>query len=292
MPNRTRQVGLYAFSLHGRADTGVIDYQAFVTALAAVPPIDRQTGVGDETVAVTLLEPSGPGRWTARFVTGLQGLPPLFYDPATGTESTADLGNRFVASASWAFIDTSSRIVLIDRSRPGVAVNVMARALSHLGRELGIEEGLVVSLNPVPSPGFLEELERYDRIRQASVVLTRPNYDWTDSSTQLSGYADLSNAGTVDVLLSAGRGQSLSMDEGIVPDIKRLATRAVGPLKNLRITGKRRGETKETSVSLAKHQEKRFTPLPADADALAVRDTLARVADELFTEVSLGQLEK
>ena len=281
----TRPRSLYAYSLHGRSDDEVLDYDAFFAALSEADVLERQTAVGDETVALTAVERRSGNRWALRFVSGREGLPPLFYDPVSGTESTADLGSSFVATASWVFLDASTRIVIAERTRPGVSIGAIARALSHLGRELGIAPRLVIDLNPVASPGFLAELDRFDRIRQAAVVLTRPNYNWSDSSTELSGYADESNAGTVDVTMSAGRGQSLARNEGIVADIKSLTSKLVGPIKNLRITGTRTGESKETSVSLAKHQEKRFVTVDEGGSAAAIRDTLESMAMNFLNEL-------
>lgn len=279
---RSRNVGLFAYSIHARARGIVVDYQGLFTALADASSLDRQTSVGDETVAITVMSESDESRWTLRFVAGREGLPPLFYDPVTGTESTADLGTSFVASSAWLFVDLDSRFAVTTKSRPGVAVGVMAQCLSHLGRELGAQPDLVVDLNPVPTEDFISELERFERVRQASVVLSRPNYDWTDNADQLSGYADESGAGTVELGMNAPRGQSLSTRQGIISDIKRLVAKPIGPLKNVRITGRRTGDSRETTVSLERHQEKRYVAIPDGQSALATRDELQTSAIDLL----------
>jgi hypothetical protein len=285
MPRATvQQRALYAYSVHGHDGASVLDYSAFFSALADVDAQGRQTGVGEETVAITAMFGTG-GRWSIRFVSGIQGLPPLFYDPVTGTESTVDVGQRIVATASWAFVDPTKRFAVIDRRRPGVPVAVMAKALSHLGRELGLAESLTISLNPVPSPSFLTELDRFDRIRQAAVVLTRPNYNWQDSATSLAGYAAESDAGTAELAMSAERGGALSQTSGIVSDIKTLASQAIGALKNLRVTGVRQGESRETTLSLANHQERRFVPVDRSASTAAERDALQGAATAFLAEL-------
>jgi hypothetical protein len=262
----------------------VVDYVAFFAALAGIEPQARQTGVGDEIVAITAMTATTTG-WSVRFVSGTQGLPPLFYDPETGTESTADIGGRIVATATWAFIDAAKRLAAIDVHRPGVPVAVMAKAIAHLGRELGLAAGLTISLNPVPSPSFLAELDRFDRIRQAAIVLERPNYNWYDSATELAGYAGDSDAATLEVEASAERGRSLSTESGIVPDVRALAASSVGPVKNLRVTGTRAGESRETTLSLASHQEKRFVPVQRDTSPSVERDLLQAAASEFLTEL-------
>lgn len=260
-PTRTRQTGLYAYSWHGRGPEGPVNYADYLRALATVPAVQRQTVVGEETVAVTLMEAIGT-RWALRFVSGREGLPPLFYDPETGEESREDIGTRFVASSSWAFIDAGRRLAAIERRRPGVSANTMARAMSHLGRELLNYEQLTMSLNPVTSKTFLDELQRFERVRQAAVVVSRPNYDWTDNATSLTQYAAESEAGKAEVAMSAERGASLSKESGIVRDIENLTRQPIGPLHNLRVTGTRQGDSRETTLSLTRHQERRFVALP------------------------------
>jgi hypothetical protein len=279
-----QQHGLYAYSIHGRDTVDVLDYRAFFSDLAGFDPQLRQTGVGDLTVAITATIPAND-RWSVRFVSGIQGLPPLLYDPDTGTESTTDIGGRILATATWVFVDPQERFAVIDQHRPGVPVAVIARALAHLGRELELAPGLTLSLNPVPSPSFVEELDRFDRVRQAAVVIERPNYNWLDSATDLTGYAAESDAGTVELQMSAERGQSLATDSGIVDDIRTLASQSIGPLRNLRVIGRRQGESKETSLSLARHQEKRFVPVDSSGGSAVERDQLQAAASAFLDEL-------
>lgn len=285
----TKNRPLHAFAIHGRARGELLDYQSFFLALSSVPAKRRQTSVGEYVVAITAMEEVADDRWAMRFVSGTEGLAPLYFDPESGQESTADLGTKVVADASWVFVDTRSRMVVVDRGRPGVAVRVIEKALSILGRELGLSPDLVVSLTPVTGPGFLKELDSYDRIREAAVVVSRPNYNWSDSADQLSGYAADSNAQRFDVVASAVRGESLSKDKGIVADIKSLASRRLSAIFDVRIRGRRSGQTQETTLSLSKHQEKRFVAVARNAPGSAVRSAIQEESTSFLDQLDTDE---
>jgi hypothetical protein len=274
---RREQRSLYAYSIHGRDEEGIIDYTRLLDFFERIPSANRQTSVGDEMVAITAILNTGSAR-ALRFVAGREGIP-LFYNVETGEEVYEDLGPRMVANASWCIMDPETRFVVVERRRPGVGVNVMARAMSLLGRELGFAQRLTVDLNPVASSSLAVEIERFSRIRQAAVVVARPNLNWDDSAAFFTEYASESNADAAEVLLTAGRGRSLSKDSGIVSDIKELLRNRVGPLKNLRIVGRRQGETRDTGVSLERHQEKRFVELPAAGQASPIVEREAVLAE-------------
>ena len=155
----------------------------------------------------------------------------------------------------------------------------MARDLELLGGRATFD------LNPVVAESFIEELERYTRIRQAAVTLSRPNLNWTQSAAQLTGYADESNADAVELEMSAKRGESLAREDGIVADIKKLVRRPIGPVRNLRVTGTRRDEEKETSVSLKRHQEKRTFLLPTQPSPASEREAFQEAATQLLDDL-------
>lgn len=280
---RKQARSILAYSLHGRTKDGVVDYLAYFQALYRAPAPSRQTSVGDQLIAVSQMSSVG-STWLMRFVSGDANTAPMFFDPRTGEETTAELSGQILASAVWMMVDPTSRYVAIERKRPGVPVSVIAQALSHFSAELNLADSRsVFDLNPIPAPSFVTELERFERIRQASVVVARPNYDWTDNATRLTEYAAASDGQTAETSISAGRGESLSKTTGIIEDIRRLASRAIGPIKNLRVTGRREGEQKETSVSLARHQERAFYNPPTDESLSEQRAAFADAAQSLLS---------
>lgn len=123
----------------------------------------------------------------------------------------------------------------------------------------------------------------FDRHRS---FLSRPNFNWGDNAADLTDYADDSNADDVEVAMSALRGESLAKDHGIVGDILNVAKVVIGPVKNLRIVGRREGEAKETAVSLKRHQEKRSFPAPDGTDPRTERESFEVVAKAFVNEVA------
>ena len=74
----------------------------------------------------------------------------------------------------------------------------------------------------------------------------------------------------------------MARSNGIVADVKQLVARPIGPLKNLKIRGKREGEQRESTMTLARHQERTsFAVSPGDAPAVERDAFLAAGADLL-----------
>jgi hypothetical protein len=140
-------------------------------------------------------------------------------------------------------------------------------------------------LNPIPSEGFLADIERYERIRQATVSIAEPNYSWSDNANALTNYADESDGATVDLTITAPRAGSLATTKGIVADIKQLAVKRIGPLKNVKIRGRRANEKKETTTSLEKHQERTSYELTPDETLSDQRGAFSEAAGALLTQI-------
>lgn len=289
-PNPTDVRSMYAYSLHGRTPSGVVDYPRFFNELASKEAEARQALVGREMVAITAMMKLG-NQWLIRFIAASEKIPPFFYNPDTGVEVHAELGGQVVASVSWMMVDPSSRFVVVERRRlrRGVAVGTMSRALTHMSGDLDIgPERVVFDLNPIFAKSFIHELDQYQRIRQASVVLSRPNLNWSDNASTLTKYAGESNADNVEVTMSANEEESLERDRGIVADIKKLIRKPIGPLRNLRIVGLRKNAAKETATSLQRLQEKRTFTFSA-AKPVAEREAFCKAATALIADLVGGK---
>ncbi len=282
MPKTSTNRTVLAYSLHGRIRSDVIDYSDFFARLAEVDRLRRQTSVGSDLVAITEIQPVEQA-WLLRFVTGEEGASALLYNPRSGEELVGDLGGNMLAAGAWVLLDPVRRFVAVEQRRPGVSINVMTRTLGHLGVELGIlPDRATFDFNPITAPSFIRELDTFARIREASVSVARPNYDWDDSATTLTDYADESDGAEAELTIKAPRGGSLARSNGIVADVKQLVARPIGPLKNLKIRGKREGEQRESTMTLARHQERTsFAVSPGDAPAVERDAFLAAGADLL-----------
>ncbi|WP_147793969.1 hypothetical protein [Cellulomonas sp. Y8] len=281
---------LTAFSVHGHINPGsgdeeLLDYRQFFSRIAKLPLGQLRASVSGETVAVSDMQDSS-GTLALLFVSGSEDEYPLLFDPVTSVASVVDPGaGRFMVNGVWGFFDYGSRFLVVERKRPGVPVSKIERLLTAIGRErLGLDE-LVISLNPVPAASFVREIERFARIREASITMRRPNKSWTASAINLLAQAGDSNAAQVQVQLNADRGQSLAKDEGIVQDVKEVAENPVGPLRNATVKGSMPDYDGERSVSLSSHimrataQVDASSPLEQQVVALAAgaRRLVARI---------------
>lgn len=277
-----------AYSIHGRRNGDLFSYEEVFRGIGGLARPERQISIRQLVVAVTILRDQGDVM-TFRFVSGVEGERALFYDTATGVEAEEDIGTRVVADSSWVVIAPSKRLAVVERRRPGVALLSIEQWLAAAAERLDPGARFTFDLNPIASPSFTSELDELDRIRSASVVLRRPNFDWSENGAQLTGYSDESNATTASVSLSAGRGQSLSAKQGIVADIRELLRRPINALKDVVVIGQRADEPKERRVSFTRHAERRFVQIDPSGDdgeqieaaAIALLEEVAeRVEDE------------
>lgn len=290
--------GLSAYSIHGHVQPGtedetVLSYDGFFNRLHAEDPHDLRYKVGSETVAITDTS-SRSGRLAFRFVAGNARALPLVYDVETATAEEVDPGSgRFVVSGAWVIIDADERIAIIDRKRPGVAIYQIERFLSKYGRErLGLS-GLSISLNPIPTESFRNEIEDLYRIREAEITLRRPNHSWTQTAEGMLQEIGESNAAEVTIQLNADRGKSLAKDKGIVADILSLARKPINALKNVVIKGRSSSFDGEKTVSLKKHVVRGTVQIDKDAGPHEQLEALDQLASDLIDEALLeaGQIE-
>ncbi len=281
--------GLSAYSIHGHIQAGteeesVLDYDDFFNKLYAEDQKDLRYRVGSETVAVAD-KSSRSGRLAFRFVAGNARALPLVYDVATATAEEVNPGDgRFVVSGAWAIIDFEQRIAVVDRKRPGVAIYQIERFLSQYGRErLGLP-GLTISLNPIPTESFREEIEDLYRIREAEITLRRPNHSWTQTAEGVLQEIGESNAAEVTIQLNADRGKSLAKDKGIVADVLSLAANPINALKNVVIKGRSHNFDGEKIVSLKRHVVRGTVQVDEDKGPLVQLETLDDLAGELIAQ--------
>ncbi|HEY8588731.1 MAG TPA: hypothetical protein VIL55_04160 [Naasia sp.] len=249
---------LDAYSIHGHLNPGgqdeeLVDYEEFFAEVAS-RAVGVSFRVGSNLVAL-VESGSRQGRHGLRLASGDPAGQAEVFDPATGTAAEVSLGReQLLVSPAWVIVDPIARIAVVEKRRPGVPVMEIERFLSIYGRERLGMPGLTLSLNPVPSPSFRREIETFTRIREAAVVLRRPNHSFTSDAREMLGQiAEASNAQDVEVQVNAARGGTLSKDSGIVADILSFVKSAINPLLNARVVGNRPDFEGERSVSLNKH---------------------------------------
>ncbi len=281
-----------AYSIHGHVASGspdetLLDYDGFFRQLGTADLHSLRVRLGEDVVAITDQHDDG-SRISLRFVTGNTQELPLVYDIGSATAMPVDPGtDRLVVRGAWVFALPASRLVFIEKRRPGVPVFQIERFFTDYGRNrLGLD-GLTISLNPVPSRDFAREVEEMTRVRQATIAMRRPNYSWTETAGDLiGGPAAESNASEVRLQLTANRGQSLAKDRGVVRDLLHLVSRPITGLKDAIVKGESPRQVGERTVSLEKSKVKASKHISRNASVEELRQALGSLADE--TAASIG----
>lgn len=283
-----------AHSIHGHINPGspseeLVVYTWFFEQIMGADPHSLRFTVGSDTVAIADRVRTD-NALALRFVTGNAEELPLVYDATTGQVEEVDPGsNRLVVSGAWAIVAPERRILVLERKRPGVPVFQIERFLTQFGRQrLGVGD-IAVSLNPIPSDSFTEEVKRFTRIREASLTLRRPNQSWTASAEAMLGELAESNAAEVQLQLNADRGQSLSKDRGIVGELLHLASRPINALKNAVIKGQTPAFEGERTVSLAKHTVKGTVRIDPSSPPKAQLVPLNELATAMIERIPSGE---
>lgn len=279
-----------AYSLHGFDEPGstaqgLIDCSALFESIQFAQRRTLRFAIGDDIVAITQ-QTEVDGKLALYFVTGNPEELPLVYDESTGTVTTDDPGDgRFIVRGVWVFVVPAKRLVFIEKKRPGVPVFQVEKFLGLYARHrLGIGNA-VVNLNPVASSSFAEEVKRFTRIREASFTLRRPNPSWSDVGESLLGSAADSNAAEVVIQAKADRGQTLSKDRGLIPEILNMVGNAITALQNAVVRGVMPAYEGERSVSLDKHTVKGSIRLPRMASPDEARTALGHTVDSLAEQI-------
>jgi hypothetical protein len=281
---------LNAFIIHGHQYAGsdeesVADYNKLFEALLKSSRTESRVNISGDTVAVTKAEKS-KGQYAFRFISGNSSDSSFVYDERTGVDEEVDAGDgRYFVNGIWLFADRASRLIVIESKRPGVPRYQIEAFLSHFGRTAAGMTNLTVSLHPLPSASFYKELDAFDVIKEATLVLRRPNKSWTKTGQNLLGDLPESNAEELSISAKSSRGQSLKKDSGLVAEIKNLRSKTVNPVYNALVRGRRSGFDGERRVSLLRHLMKATVAVAPQATEDEEVDALRKGARSLNKSV-------
>ncbi|WP_311478986.1 hypothetical protein [uncultured Gulosibacter sp.] len=273
-----------AYSIHGRDASGVIDYQEFFDLVAELASTreSRKVVLG-QVVAVTRARSISDDVTALRFISGSEDQVPVFYNERTGSEESVERNEGVFAVAVWAILNTTSRLVAIERKRPGVSTAIIERYLQALGRDAGYD-GLVIDLNQVTSEEFDRAVRELEVVKKVTVAVNQPNLDWSDDSNEIHRYAEESSAASARVELVAPRGEGLSKRTGIVPDILGLARIMISSLKNVIVVGQAPGGAGQKTINLKRYARKVQIPVERGATADEELDAIMELSMEIITE--------
>lgn len=261
------------FSFHGRSPKRKFDYDIFFNEVSKIAPQNRVFKIGKRTFAIPSFQyKQGIG---SLIIYEGDDKTPLIFNAESGEERHEKLQrNEFVAEKTHAVFDLKKRQFLIEYVQRGAKAYHLSDLLQFLARKIFDDPDIMFTLNPDISEDFIKEVGRFERIRVATMRLSRPNQDWTDCYNGLSEVAEDSEAQDFDVSMKAGRGQSLKKKEGIIKIIGDLVKQPISALKNAKITGTRRDENKETTISTFKHIAHRRTRIRTDEDGYVLANDI------------------
>lgn len=277
-----------AYVLHGRVGPTLLDYADFFDWVGRLSRNQTRVQVNRELVlAIEKATNTADGGWHFRFVSGNPSEIPLVYIEATGeTVEEPRPDGRWAATPNRVAVKPDRRLLAIELRRAGVGSINLERYFRGLAKQSGYSNRLSLDMNPLPSPSFSEELDQFERIREASIIVRRPNNDWDDADDLLSGLADDSAAHRAAITVNANRGESLARDRGIMRLIRQHVSRPLSNVDDVKVKGTQAGMQKERTVSLDRHQLQATAELTVGMGLSEEDATIFASAEELLARGS------
>ncbi|KAB7786363.1 hypothetical protein [Methylorubrum populi] len=245
---------LELFSVHAHNNNEEIDYKKIVSTFKALPRSLRITKIGNMVFGfpvVTEME----GIYFMQVLEGDPEATTLIFDRATGRASETELADsELISQATHLVIHPEKRLAAIEYVRRGAkAVQIGPAIASVLKSNTSDFRLLDLEFPPKIAKGFSEQIATFERIRVASLRITRPNASWTDHYTDLSDLMETSGGEKAEIDVRAGRGASLEKNKGIVQVIKEISEDEHPYIEEAAITGTRANESAETVVRSSTH---------------------------------------
>lgn len=278
-----RKVQAYAIHAHSKHFKG--DYEDLFSRLEAINKRERLVLFGSIAVAIPEVQRVG-GNISLTFTEGEVGLQPMILDTLTGETRDEELArNEILVSAAHALINPGKRRILVEYVRTGAKAEVMARTIEKLLSTSGFDD-IRVDFAPIIEENFIREIDRFDRIRVASLTLIKPNAGWDDHYTHISDMLQNSGGEKAELSVRAARGESLNKNDGIVEVIKDVVSDHQPYISDAEIVGTKEGEEAETVVPLKKHVVHRNIAVPRESNGgvnvLRLREKMLSLMGTLF----------
>ncbi|MBK4166311.1 hypothetical protein GWO55_09375 [Corynebacterium macginleyi] len=282
-----------AYSMHGfitPEDGGALkEYSNLIKKLGEKYG-EIKLAIQDEVIAIVGVY-RAHGLIAFQFIAGTEDTITI-YDQISGKAINEKLPDgQLSAAVSWLICDPHSRIAFIESRRPGVSREKMRKLIKEFGRkELNYPE-FEFEFHPLAGLEFHTEVNRFTRIREVDVILSRPNKDWLPASL-LAGAAADSNAYTVEIETKAARGKSLSKDRGIIDAVTSYARKRITALKEVRIKGTVPDVEGEYVAKLSENQATVSTRIEADSTESEIAGALMQNIDKTRMKYSNGEMEE
>jgi hypothetical protein len=243
-----------AFVMHGRTPRTLLNYEGFFRWLAELPHPATEAPVAQDQVLAVAASTTEGEFIHFRFVSGNPRDIPLLFNRQTGTTLQARTPeNTWLAQPTRVSVIPGDRLIFVENRRRGVSASSLERYFLNVSQRNGYGP-VDLDLDPLPAPSLEREILDLSRIKEASIIVNRPNSDWNDASDVLSELAGSSGGKDAAVVVHAPRGESLSKDEGIINVIISNIRRRLPNIRDMRVVGRRQGEPTDHTVSLERHQ--------------------------------------
>jgi hypothetical protein len=274
MPKRTLR--FLQYSIHAHLEVGNPDYAALFKAMTILGGKYRQNGKRVTAIGAAMLTKGSNDQERLSLIvyTGDNDQNILFFDLNQQAEfNAATVPGRFVARKTHVLIDPEKRTLMLESGRNHPPAEELAEFIEDEARHLVGFETLELSFTPVPTPSFAQKITGMRRIQSATVSLARPNVDWGDRYTQLTGIATDSNAKAIDATVRAGRNETLSKQSGLIPNLVTWLTGALPAVLNAKIKGKVDDDSPLTELKLSDYIEAITIPVEVNPETKQALDS-------------------
>jgi hypothetical protein len=270
----TRRILLYSIQAF-QAGVPVADYRAIFTQIAEMSVGERSQRLKGNRVVVLKHVSVVGSNVQAVVYEGDVAAPIHLYDLKDENERfAASSKTEFVVHSSHVVINPSKKIVAIEYSHRGAKAEQISDLFEYVGLKLNNPTSIV--LTPRASPTFLAEIAKFDRIRKVTVVLSQPNPDWTDQYNALTKLGKDSAAKDIAITASAHRGEGLSKQKGVVPNLISMLRSGQVPIRHAIVEGARPQSVANVSISMKDDVEKKIVSIPTMKDGKPDTNELLR----------------
>lgn len=282
MPRTSRKLENFVMHAHV-GDTALADYDELVTYWEEIPAQERIAEVRNDVLILPRLWRLG----TALAFVVYQGedVAPLIYNAADGSEHLIELEEgELVVERSYGILDPLSRKVVIMYNHYGAKAKDIAVLLQTFARRRDEWGFLDLEFAPIIGEDFIDEIDRFERVRVSSARFVRPNQDWTDFEDHFTQMAQDSNGRMLEVSVTASRNGDLNRNTGILGFIRRLLGTDYPNLKNASITGTREDEAAETTIWSSNFIRHRRASIDVDQTGHLNEDHVLEILSSEFPE--------
>jgi hypothetical protein len=249
---------LQVFAMHAHIGGNALgDYKDLFECLANLKPEQRIMEMNETIVAMPVVDIVKDEYLYFIVYEGEKDVHPIIYDTGKAKARVQDLiSGEVVATKTHGIIDFVNRQVIVEYTFRGAkAKDVAGLVETCIPPNHGKYSNLNLEFAPVAEATFSSAINKFERIKMASLKVAKSNPGWTDHSDNLSKLADDSDGQLINVEVIAGRKESLSSRKGIIQYIKEFAKNPLSSIKSAKVIGTREGESTQTTISLENYIE-------------------------------------